>query len=307
MLCLFGTALLFSSVHGGREALAQRPFPVSDPFYRSETARHVFHDGVAVAAEVAYRSSALAPTDGVAASMSPLSVGFRVHYALTRQVDLNAFWDAASTSTGPTIMLSWVGLKYYWSIDHSDYAFRLAVDPGSDGRVGFPQLDMAFLSTKALTPSISTNFAIGLRRVRKGFREFVPAVVALDPEASIDDLMEVQARFIDVHAIGMELHFMWNVNTIFDPARSNLFATLKGEGGQYQLIQTDRLKSTSTSTGDDDTGQSDYRGGTLWLCSGIEFNRSSYQVIPFVGVPFKQWAPDGGRALMQVGFRFMLR
>src|SRR5690606_13715257 len=110
-----------------------------------------------------------------------ISLGFRLHYRLTERVDLNAFWDAAGTSTGRTIVLSWVGAKYYWTVDQTDYAFRLAVDPASDGRVGFPQLDVAFISTRALTPLFSTDFAVGVRRVRKGFRQLVlPGTTVLD-------------------------------------------------------------------------------------------------------------------------------
>jgi hypothetical protein len=35
-----------------------------------------------------------------------------------------------------------------------------------------------------------------------------------------------------------------------------------------------------------------YRGGTIWIRFGVEFNRPSYQVSPFLGAPLKQWTPD---------------
>lgn len=306
MLWLVGMAVLLPAATQMQEAFAQRPFPVNDPFYRSETARRVFHDGLAATGEVAYRSSAPLAGTGVAASASPVSLSFRLHYALARRLDLNAFWDAAGTSTGPTVVLSWVGLKYYWSVDNADYAFRLAVDPASDGRVGFPQLDVAFISTKALTPLFSTDFAFGIRRVRKGFRQFVPAGAAVD-DGPLGDLDGQQSQFIDTRAIGMELHFMWSYNTIFDPARSNLFVALMGEGGQYNLIETS-LGGTPVHDGEENFGESDYRGGVVWLRSGIEFNRPSYQVLPFVSVPLKEWTPDdAGDANMHLGCRLMLR
>lgn len=301
-LCIF---LLLPLVGRPSESVAQRPFPVNDPFYRSETARRPFHDGLAAAGEVAYRSAAPVPGSGVAASGSALSLNFRIHYALTRRMDLNAYWDAANTSTGPTVVMSWVGLKYYWSVDNVDYAFRLAVDPASDGRVGFPQLDVAFISTKALTPLFSTDFAVGVRRVRKGFRQFVPAGAVEDgPNSS----PSAQSQFIDTRAIGMEMHFMWSYNTIFDPARSNLFVALMGEGGQYTLFETTLGGAPIFNPDESEFGESDYRGGIVWMRSGIEFNRPSYQFIPFMSVPLKQWTPDGDEeARMQLGFRIMVR
>lgn len=290
-----------------QEANAQRPFAGNDPFYQSETARRVFHDGLAAAGEVAYRGSTLVPGSGLATSGSPVSLSLRLHYALSRRLDLNAYWNAAGTNTGPTIVLSWVGLKYYWTVDNADYAFRLAVDPASDGRVGFPQADVAFISTKGLSPLFSTDFAAGVRRVRKGFRQFIPAGAAPIEEDGLPDELNAQSQFIDTRALGMEIHFMWSYNTIFDPARSNVFIAFIGEGGQYELIET----SLGVNLGADDEegfGESNYRGGIVWLRSGIEFNRPSYQVIPFVSLPLKEWTPDeDGDASMHLGFRLMVR
>lgn len=306
LLRLLGAAILVGLVPL-HDVLAQRPFSVNDPFYRSETARRVFHDGIAVAGEVAYRSAAPVAGTGVAATGSALSVNFRIHYALARRIDLNAFWDAANTSGGPAVVLSWVGLKYYWSVDNADYAFRVAVDPASDGRVGFPQLDLAFISTKGLTPLFSTDFAVGIRRVRKGFRQFVPAgAAAIESGVFVDE--PTQSQFIDTRAIGMEMHFMWSYNTIFDPARSNLFVALMGEGGQYDLLETSVGGSPVFFPDDGEFGETEYRGGIIWVRSGIEFNRPSYQVIPFMSVPVKEWTPDGdSEAQMQLGVRLMVR
>ena len=282
------------------DARAQRPFPVNDPFYQSETARKTFHDGLAATGEIAYRAAGPVPGSGIPASGSPLSLSFRLHYRMAERLDLNAFWDAAGTATGRTIVLSWVGMKYYWTVDNSDYAFRLAVDPAMDGRVGFPQLDVAFISTKALTPLFSTDFAVGVRRVRKGYRQFVPA--AATPPEEQSPLQSNRSQFI-TRALGMELHFMWTYNLIFDPARSNLFVAMMGEGGQYTLVETS-IGGPPT----EEDGSSEYRGGVIWVRSGIEYNRPSYQVIPFMSVPLKQWAPaEGDEARMQLGVRLMLR
>lgn len=306
ILWILGVAVLLPAVLVVSDAQAQRPFPVNDPFYRSETARKVFHDGLAATGEVAYRAAGPVPGSGIPTSGSPLSLAFRLHYRMAERLDLNAFWDAAGTATGRTIVLSWVGLKYYWTVDNSDYAFRLAVDPATDGRVGFPQLDVAFISTKALTPLFSTDFAVGVRRVRKGYRQFLPAAAApSDAEDALLELQRISSQFIDTRALGMELHFMWTYNVIFDPARSNLFLAMMGEGGQYTLVET-RLGAPPAI--DEENGTSEYRGGVIWARSGIEFNRPSYQVIPFLSVPLKQWAPEeGDQARMQLGVRLMLR
>ncbi len=303
-IALIGLFAMLPSLLFAPAANAQRPFPVNDPFYRSETARKVFHDGLAATGEVAYRASGPVPGSGIPTSGSPLSLSFRLHYRMADRIDLNAYWDAAGTPTGRTVVLSWVGLKYYWTVDASDYAFRLAVDPASDGRVGFPQLDLAFISSKALTPLFSTDFAVGVRRVRKGYRQFLPA--AANPGDGGNPLTDAtRSQFIDTRALGMELHFMWTYNLIFDPARSNLFLALMGEGGQYTLFETSIGAVPDTT---DENGASEYRGGIVWVRSGIEYNRPSYQVIPFLSVPLKQWAPDGGdEARMQLGVRLMLR
>lgn len=304
-----GIAALALLILAAPEVRAQRPFAVHDPFYRSETARRTFYDGLAATGEVSYRRDV---AGSIGSSTPSVGVSFRLHYRLAPQIDLNAFWDAAGTATGRTIVLSWVGVKYYWSVDNFDYAFRLAVDPASDGRVGFPQLDAAFISTKSFSPIFSSDFAVGVRRVRKGFREFVPAEAMGIEDGPIVVAPNSAAQFIDTRAMGMELHFMWSYNLIFDPAASNLFVSLMGEGGQYSLFESEfdgRMNPPSTAdAGEHELGETDYRGGVVWIRSGIEYNRPSYQVIPFMSIPLKQWAPEGDeRARMQMGLRLMLR
>lgn len=304
-----GIAALAFLVVGVPDAVAQRPFPVHDPFYRSETALRTFHDGLAATGEVSYGRDV---SSNIGSSTPSLGLSFRLHYMLSRRIDLNAFWDAAGTATGRTIVLSWVGVKYYWSVDSFDYAFRLAVDPASDGRVGFPQLDAAFISTKTFSPVFSSDFAVGMRRVRKGFRQFVPAEPTLTDGGPIVVAPNSASQFIDTRAMGMELHFMWSYNLIFDPAASNLFVSVMGEGGQYSLFETEfggnSGPAVTASADDDELGETDYRGGVVWMRSGIEYNRPSYQVLPFMSVPLKQWAPENDdKSRMQLGLRLMLR
>lgn len=302
-----GIAALAFLIIGVPDAAAQRPFAVYDPFYRSETALRTFHDGIAATGEVSYRREV---AGNIGSSTPSVGLSFRLHYRLSQRIDLNAFWDAAGTATGRTIVLSWVGLKYYWSVDSFDYAFRLAVDPASDGRVGFPQLDAAFISTKTFSPVFSSDFAVGVRRVRKGFREFVPAEPAFPENGPIVVAPNSAAQFIDTRAMGMELHFMWSYNVIFDPAASNLFVSLVGEGGQYSLFESEFGGGGAPAVPIDEgeLGETDYRGGVIWMRSGIEYNRPSYQIIPFMSVPLKQWAPEDDDPLrMQMGLRLMLR
>jgi hypothetical protein len=86
-----------------------------------------------------------------------------------------------------------------------------------------------------------------------------------------------------------------------------------GEGGQYSLFET-TFEGVQPDIADADPenenelGATDYRGGVVWMRSGIEYNRPSYQVIPFMSIPLKQWAPeDDELARMQLGLRLMLR
>lgn len=101
---------------------------------------------------------------------------------------------------------------------------------------------------------------------------------------------------------------MWSYNLIFDPARSNLFVALIGEGGQYELLESDFGAPSTGEETDEEFGSTDYRGGVVWIRSGIEFNRPSYQIMPFMSYPIKQWETSvDDLARMQLGVRLMLR
>lgn len=152
-------------------ALAQRPFEVLDPFYQEETARPTFFDGFAVSGEVGYNAGG--PFGPDADDRGPLALSLRLDYALARQLDVSAVFDVSGglvsqLGDGP-VRLSWVVLKPYWRNEATDYAVRIAIDPVSQGGLGFRQTDIAFLSSSDLSPLLSSDFAIGLRHAQVGF------------------------------------------------------------------------------------------------------------------------------------------
>jgi len=304
------------------DAAAQRPFRLSDPFYRGETARRHFFDRYALSAEVSYRSAGSVQGDGVPASNNDLAFRFRFDYELAKRLDLSAIFDAVGDAGARRVSLSWLVVKYYRYLEESDsdYAFRLAVDPSSDGRVGFPQVDLAFLYTSPLSPLLTTDFALGLRRVSLGYLQLIPPAEIQQGQSFV---VRPRPQLLGTRALGTELHMMINYNFLFDPAGSNLFITFLGEAGAYDLIESaiqanDRggFSVTESSAVDgsmpqEEEGTTGYRGGTIWARFGVEFNRPSYQVSPFLGVPLKQWAPNTGDdwpvARLHFGFLFVLR
>ena len=312
---LFGLGLL------PEDATAQRPFRLSDPFYRGETARRHFFDQYALTGEVSYRSAGTFQSDGVPASSSDLAFRFRFDYELARRLDLSAIFDAVGEAGARQLTMSWLVLKYYRYVEenHSDYAFRLAVDPSSNGRMGFPQVDLAFLYTSLLSPVLSTDFAIGMRRVNIGYAQFVP------PEPlSEGDIFVIRPRptVLFTRALGTEGHVMMNYNLHFDPAGSNLFVDFLGEAGSYDLVEAPIEANTGGSIADLGAGEgaiqeeseerTSYRGGVLWVRLGVEFNRPNYQLSPFLGAPMKQWTPDTEdgdwpQARLHFGFQLTLR
>jgi hypothetical protein len=288
------------------EAFAQRPFEVYDPLYQHETARRTFFDGYSLTTEVTWRTMGDSlGVGGVPSSAGlfglPLGVGFLIDYQLLPQVDVSAIIDAAGSSTGRNLVVSWVAMKYYWTVDHVDYALRLAVDPSVDGQVGFPQLDVAFLMTTLLSPILSSDFAIGARRTRMGYQEWLAA--------------ESSREVVFTRALGYEVHMMLNYNIHLDPGGSNIFLGFLGEGGDYTLFESSQITGRPAPTGDRLEGgksswQTDYQGAVIWLRSGATFSRPNYLVAPYVGVPVAQWHPSTdarARATLNAGLRLMLR
>ena len=89
---------------------------------------------------------------------TPFGLSFRLDYQLPRQLDLSAIVDAAGNAIGRNLSLSWVVLKYYERSDGASFSMRLAVDPTFDGRSGFPQMDVAWLSSANLSPYAFLKF-----------------------------------------------------------------------------------------------------------------------------------------------------
>lgn len=297
---------------------AQRPFLAHDVLYRSETAERVFFDGYAFTAEVSYRQAGEVRGDGrPAIGSNPLGLAFRLDYQLATRMDLSATIDASGSSMGASngvagrsLSVSWLALKYYWTVDNSDYAFRLAVDPSMDGRTGFSQIDLAFLANSLLSSIFSTDFAIGMRRVQRGYERIAEAPADVGNEAPPPQLDASTPGFLYTHAMGWELHLMMSHSVLFDPAGSNLFASFIVNRGQYRLsdFSLDEAGNPSALAGGARSSRQEYRGGVVWLRTGVEYNRPSYQVAPFLNWPVKHWTPRGNNVpRIHVGVRLMLR
>ncbi len=307
------------------QASAQRPYLTYDPFNRGETARRSFYDGYAVAAEVSYRSTGTLQ-EGRQAINPGFGVSLRFDYEVLPHLDAGAIIDAPTGNTGRTLTLSWVVLKYYQTIENTDYALRVAVDPSIDGRLGFPQADIAFISTTLLSPALSSDYSLGVRHVRLGYEQFVPRS---DPEAPTIPEPSTRNDILFTRAIGWEIHFMMQYSLLLDPARSSVFTSLLVDRGQYSLFETSLRQSSRDAAGtennkpgnggashqDGNSGKNDewgrgYQGGAVWLRSGVEYNRPGYQLQPFFSIPLTQWIPDEediSRARLSVGIRMMLR
>lgn len=284
---------------------AQRPFRTYESFYRSETARRQFYDRYAFTGEVAYRPAGSVQTDAVSAPVvDPFGMNFRFDYQLTSSLDLGVVVDASGGFAGRSLSLSWITVQYYRTVELSDYAFRLAVDPASDGRTGFPQVDVAFLYTDFLSAELTSDYAIGMRRVRIGYEQLVEL-----PPTGENNLGVPEFGVAFTRALGWELNGMMRYNALFDPAGSSIFFSALGQAGSYELIDA---TPDETAAADEDSGANVKvtRGGIIWVRSGMKFARPSYEFSPFLGLPVKQWAPSDDswpRSRLQVGARLMIR
>lgn len=299
-------------------AQAQRPFDVLDPFYQEETARQTFFDGFAVSGEIGYRAAGPFRQAADADQRGPFALSVRADYALTRQIDVAAIFDVSgglvSQLGGGPVRLSWVVVKPYWRNEHTDYAVRIAVDPASEGGLGFRQTDIAFLSSSDLSPLVSSDFAVGLRQAQVGFERLQVEEDGgglLDPTAASSD-----PEFTRIRAIGREIHLMWGHRLHFDPAGSNFFFTLLAEAMDYDLVESKLFGGTpeeEEADGEEDRGR--YRGGVGWARAGFEINRPGYRFSPFVSVPMVSWldtaAERGTRGPrvrnLRLGLRLTLR
>jgi hypothetical protein len=286
----------------------QRPIRVFDPFYQGEVARRAFFDRYAVTGEVIYRPTGLlqgdlgglAPTAGEA-----LGVNLRVDYQLSDQLDVGMYLDATNTGVGTAPSLRWLTLKYYQVDEFVDYAIRLAVDPIAHGVSGFPQMDLAFLYGSAASPTVRTDYALGLRRVQMGIQELVSiAPPPIDPDDPIVTPPAADRKLTRTQAFGWEVHMSMRYSLVFDPAGSSLFVSVLGEGGSYDLVQWEVLDTPT------DRESSEFTGGVVWTRTGLQFDRPSYRFAPYLAIPVKQWAPGEGEWPTQrarVGFTLTFR
>jgi hypothetical protein len=292
-------------------AAAQRPVQTFDPFYRGETAIRSFYDQYAVTAELSYRPTGLFQNNSSVSSpalgANPIGLNLRFDYQLSSRLDLGAFVDATGSAAGRTLGLSWVTLKYFKHQEGTDYAIRLALDPSSDGRSGFPQADLGFLYTSTLSSFVTSDFVIGIRRVQIGFQEIIPSIpVPINPGDPIVKAPGASNDLLRGRARGWEVHASWSYNILFDPAGSNMFFSMMAEGGAYDMLEW----IVDAESDVDNRSLTVYRGGTIWVSSGIEIERPSYQFAPFLSIPFRQWAPSEGEwptSKVRLGLRLMLR
>ncbi len=274
------------------DVLAQRPIQMFDPFYRGESASRTFYDNYAVTAELSYRPRGLLQADDAAGGTvasgigsDPVGLNLLFEYQLTPYLDAGAYVDASGNAAGRTLGIDWLQLKYFRHEEGTDYAIRLAVDPSSDARGGFPQMDLGFLYESLLSPTVSTDFGVGVRRVQVGFQEL-----------TTDNLL------LRNRAIGWEMHMSTSYRVVFDPAGSNMFIHGLLQGGRYDLVEWIAGQAERSST--------DYQGGVIWLRSGLDIKRPGYQFEPYLSIPVSQWAPSEGewpRNRARVGVRFMIR
>jgi hypothetical protein len=272
---------------GTDTAFAQRPFFANDPLYRDETARRTYHHGYALSGELTYRPV----NSGASGSTSNVGILFRLDYALAKQFDVSAIVDAFGGLASQNLRLSWLSVRHQWHSDGADMAVRLAFEPRPPigGGIGFRQTDAAFFYSKPLSPSVETEIALGVRNVRNGFRSFGESL----------DLTETK---------GWEVHLVLGYNMIFDPARSHVSLAFGYEAGRYDV--SDRVRPPSSSEAD---RSSEFSGHVLWIKTGLNWNRPSYQLVPFFSVPIVAGkSGDGfeqgkGPRYVNLGVRITLR
>ena len=304
---------------GALPASAQGAFQTLDPSYGGETARRGFYGGFALSGEAAYRDGdLLGLSEPGTLAPSDLSLSARLDYALLPQVDLALVADLTGAAQSGRLGMSWVVVKPYWHNEATDYAIRVAVDPVSEGGLGFRQTDVAFLSTTSLSPTVTSDLSLGLRRVRTGYSD-----AAVDAgEGTAEDLSLAVARLADAddperaRLVGQSVRASWGYNVLFDPAGSRLAFGLMAEAGDYTVVRTRETAFSGDAGVPETEGTSDrIRSGVGWMRAGVEFSRPTYQLAPFVSVPLVTWADVQGTEVrhgprfqkLRVGLRVTLR
>lgn len=301
-----------------QESLGQGLIKTFDPFYLGESASRSFYDTYSVTAEVSYHPVAFLSSDigstgsqdsAVPGTSSPLGLNMRLEYHLARQFDLGVYVDATGNTAGRSLDLSWVALKYYQRYENVNYAVRLALDPSSNGGSGFPQMDLGFLYHTLHSPTVASEYAVGIRRIQIGFQQLIqtspPPLKEGDP---IIISPQPDRQLLRSQALGWEVHLKSGYNVVFDPAGSNLYVAFMGEGGSYDVVE---WVVDDTVVGGGNRISQKYAGGIIWLRSGIQINRPTYMVSPHVSVPVKQWAAstdlEQTNASAYIGLRFTIR
>lgn len=301
---------------------AQGGVETLDPAYGGETARRGFYGGFAITGEAAYRNADIASATGAMAG-ADLSLAARLDYALLPQVDLALVADLTGGVQRGPLGLSWVVVKPYWHSEMTDYAVRVAVDPASEGGLGFRQTDVAFLSTTSLSPVVTSDLSVGLRRVRTGYTPGYAPVAEdtfTDGGDAAANVMVSPFNFVieapeRERLVGQEIRGSWGYNVLFDPAGSRFSFGVVAEAGDYAIVST-RLSADPVLAGGDveeeETGSERIRSGVAWFRAGMEFSRPSYQVAPFMSLPVVRWADTQEKAAGLEGprvqrFRFGLR
>ena len=311
---------LAALVLGAFPAQAQGTFQTLDPSYGGETARRAFYGGFALSGEAAYRDADLIGFAG-AGSLGDLALSARLDYALLPQVDLALVADLSGAAQNGRMGLSWVVVKPYWHNEGSDYAVRLAVDPVSEGGLGFRQTDVAFLSTTALSPTVTSDLSLGLRRLRTGYSNVTPEadyVETVSEARFAVSQVAVEGDPVRSRLVGQALRASWGYNVLFDPAGSRVSFGLLAEAGDYTVVQTrDLVEDAAGGVAEDarEERSDRVRSGVGWVRAGLEFSRPAYQLAPFASVPVVTWADVQGEAVrhgprlekFRLGMRITLR
>ncbi|WP_412069880.1 hypothetical protein [Rubrivirga sp. IMCC43871] len=305
-------------VLGAVPVAAQGTFQTLDPSYGGETARRAFYGGFALSGEAAYRDADLLDSvEPGAPAPADLSLSARLDYALLPQVDLALVADLTGAAQAGRLGLSWVVVKPYWHNEGTDYAVRLAVDPVSEGGLGFRQTDVAFLSTTALSPTVTSDLSLGLRRLRTGYSDPVPGEPLAEPDAELSPVagtFNLGSEPVRSRLVGQSVRGAWGYNVLFDPAGSRLSFGLVAEAADYTILQTRDLDTVDPDPADEESSDR-VRSAVGWARAGIEFSRPSYQLAPFVSLPVFTWADVQGDPVrhgprlqkLRVGLRITLR
>jgi hypothetical protein len=258
---------------------AQRPVQTFDPFYQGENATRHFFNAYAVSAELTYRPPGLLQSESsavVAGTGASMGVHMRVYYRLQEGIE---------------------------------YALRFAIDPSSDGRSGFPQADLGFLYSTPLSPLVTQDFALGVRRVQIGFQELQTLdSPPIDPGDPLVTAQGSSTQLIRGRTQGWEMRFSWSHNILFDPAGSNLFVSFLAEGGKFDLLEWEAGQQVESEAGD--RSSTKFTGGVVWIRSGLQIERPGFQFAPYLSIPVRQWTrptDDWPRSRARIGLRFMVR